>query len=69
MSDEDKYSTKVWPTEIRLKSEEKVLESLFKVMIQKESMNNMPDDEGEDGRSRMQILEEISNCCWGVVRL
>lgn len=29
MNDEDRYSTKVWPTEIRLKSEEKVLEVDF----------------------------------------
>lgn len=29
MADEDRYSTKVWPTEIRLKSEEKVLEVDF----------------------------------------
>jgi len=29
MADEDRYSTKVWPTEIRLKSEEKLLEVDF----------------------------------------
>lgn len=29
MADEDRYSTKVWPTEIRLKSAEKVLEVDF----------------------------------------
>ncbi len=29
MADEDHFSTKVWPTEIRLKSEEKILEIDF----------------------------------------
>ncbi|MEQ9490177.1 MAG: DUF971 domain-containing protein [Alphaproteobacteria bacterium] len=29
MADEDRYSTKVWPTEIRLKSDEKALEVDF----------------------------------------